>query len=174
MVGYKHTWILGKQYSVNVSYKIFCGWDFSIQDRASATLKRSFIRNDLKVNGCTCSHWVHDSTLVIYHGQGSNAGKLQRIRSHPNALLGRICFFNQLNLSFSFNFSCSFINKVPFYGVPSRLFALIYEVQCPGFSVFLLVRLQIATDWTPHVSRSPVIETWNAKWMQKPLVTASV
>ncbi|XP_036965426.1 transmembrane channel-like protein 7 [Acanthopagrus latus] len=49
VVGYKHTWILGKRYSVNVSYKIFCGWDFSIQDRASATLKRSFIRNDLKL-----------------------------------------------------------------------------------------------------------------------------
>ncbi|XP_073328630.1 transmembrane channel-like protein 7 [Pagrus major] len=49
VVGYKHTWILGKRYSVNVSYKIFCGWDFSIQDPASATLKRSFIRNDLKL-----------------------------------------------------------------------------------------------------------------------------
>ncbi|XP_035516138.1 transmembrane channel-like protein 7 [Morone saxatilis] len=49
IVGYKHTWMLGKRYSMNVSYKIFCGWDFTIQNPASATLKRSFIRNDLKL-----------------------------------------------------------------------------------------------------------------------------
>ncbi|KAM9314588.1 transmembrane channel-like protein 7 [Pholidichthys leucotaenia] len=49
IVGYKHTWMLGKRYSMNVSYKIFCGWDFTIQDLAAATLKRSFIRNDLKL-----------------------------------------------------------------------------------------------------------------------------
>ncbi|KAF3844026.1 hypothetical protein F7725_016074 [Dissostichus mawsoni] len=49
MVGYKHTWMLGKRYSMNVSYKIFCGWDFTIQDPAAAALKRSFIRNDLKL-----------------------------------------------------------------------------------------------------------------------------
>ncbi|KAM9362620.1 transmembrane channel-like protein 7 [Symphorus nematophorus] len=49
IVGYKHTWMLGKRYSMNVSYKIFCGWDFTIQDPASATLKHSFIRNDLKL-----------------------------------------------------------------------------------------------------------------------------
>ncbi|KAA8595165.1 hypothetical protein FQN60_012300 [Etheostoma spectabile] len=48
-VGYKHTWMLGKRYSMNVSYKIFCGWDFIIQDPAAATLKHSFIRNDLKL-----------------------------------------------------------------------------------------------------------------------------
>ncbi|KAF1394843.1 hypothetical protein PFLUV_G00005340 [Perca fluviatilis] len=48
-VGYKHTWMLGKRYSMNVSYKIFCGWDFTIQDPAAATLKHSFIRNDLKL-----------------------------------------------------------------------------------------------------------------------------
>ncbi|XP_041789326.1 transmembrane channel-like protein 7 [Chelmon rostratus] len=49
IVGYKHTWMLGKRYSMNVSFKIFCGWDFTIQDPASAALKRSFIRNDLKL-----------------------------------------------------------------------------------------------------------------------------
>ncbi|KAM4604367.1 transmembrane channel-like protein 7 isoform 1-T1 [Polymixia lowei] len=49
MVGYKHTWLLGKRYSVNVSYKIFCGWDFTIQDPATAALKHSFIKNDLKL-----------------------------------------------------------------------------------------------------------------------------
>ncbi|XP_076584664.1 transmembrane channel-like protein 7 isoform X2 [Chaetodon auriga] len=49
IVGYKHTWLLVKRYSMNVSFKIFCGWDFTIQDPASATLKHSFIRNDLKL-----------------------------------------------------------------------------------------------------------------------------
>ncbi|XP_056227612.1 transmembrane channel-like protein 7 [Seriola aureovittata] len=48
-VGYKHTWMLGKRYSMNVSYKIFCGWDFNIQDPDAATLKQSFNRNDLKL-----------------------------------------------------------------------------------------------------------------------------
>ncbi|XP_034399071.1 transmembrane channel-like protein 7 [Cyclopterus lumpus] len=48
-VGYKHTWMLGKRYSMNVSYKIFCGWDFTIQDTTAAILKHSFIRNDLKL-----------------------------------------------------------------------------------------------------------------------------
>ncbi|XP_071771429.2 transmembrane channel-like protein 7 [Centroberyx gerrardi] len=48
-VGFKHTWLLGKGYSVNMSYKIFCGWDFTIQDPAAASLKHSFIRNDFKL-----------------------------------------------------------------------------------------------------------------------------
>ncbi|TNN45153.1 Transmembrane channel-like protein 7 [Liparis tanakae] len=48
-VGYKHAWMLGKRYSTNVSYKIFCGWDFTIQDPEAATLKHSFIRNDVKL-----------------------------------------------------------------------------------------------------------------------------
>ncbi|XP_059183969.1 transmembrane channel-like protein 7 [Centropristis striata] len=48
-VGYKHTWMLGKRYSMNVSYKIFCGWDFTIQEPGAAALKHSFIRNDLKL-----------------------------------------------------------------------------------------------------------------------------
>ncbi|XP_077427906.1 transmembrane channel-like protein 7 [Vanacampus margaritifer] len=48
-VGYKHTWMLGKRSRMNVSYKIFCGWDFTIQDADAATLKLSFLRNDLKL-----------------------------------------------------------------------------------------------------------------------------
>ncbi|XP_061684872.1 transmembrane channel-like protein 7 isoform X2 [Syngnathoides biaculeatus] len=48
-VGYKHTWMLGKRSRMNVSYKIFCGWDFTIQDADAATHKRSFLRNDLKL-----------------------------------------------------------------------------------------------------------------------------
>ncbi|XP_047434919.1 transmembrane channel-like protein 7 [Mugil cephalus] len=49
VVGYKHTWMLGTRYSMNVSFKIFCSWDFTVQDPAAADLKRSFIRNDLKL-----------------------------------------------------------------------------------------------------------------------------
>lgn len=45
--------MLGKRYSTNVSYKIFSGWDFTIQDPSAAILKHSFIRNDLKVKGRT-------------------------------------------------------------------------------------------------------------------------
>lgn len=48
-VGFKHTWMLGRRYNMNVTYKIFCGWDFTIQDPDSGTLKQSVIRNDLKV-----------------------------------------------------------------------------------------------------------------------------
>lgn len=48
-IGYKHTWMLEKRTSMNVSFKIFCGWDFNIQDPEAANLKHSFIRNDLKL-----------------------------------------------------------------------------------------------------------------------------
>ncbi|CAG5929029.1 unnamed protein product [Menidia menidia] len=44
-----HTWTIGKRHSMNVSFKIFCGWDFTIQDPAAAQLKKSFVRNDLKL-----------------------------------------------------------------------------------------------------------------------------
>lgn len=63
-VGYKHTWMLGKRYSMNVSYKIFCGWDFTIQYPAAATLKHSFIRNDLKVK-----HTVLPCMIAIFSKQ---------------------------------------------------------------------------------------------------------
>ncbi|XP_035039734.2 transmembrane channel-like protein 7 isoform X2 [Hippoglossus stenolepis] len=48
-VGFKHRWMLGRRYSTIVSYKVFCGWPFTIQHPDAATLKRSFIRNDLKL-----------------------------------------------------------------------------------------------------------------------------
>uniref|UniRef100_A0A3B5MHV3 Transmembrane channel-like protein n=1 Tax=Xiphophorus couchianus TaxID=32473 RepID=A0A3B5MHV3_9TELE len=48
-VGYKHTWMLEKRTSMNVSFKVFCGWDYSIHHPESAELKQSFIRNDLKL-----------------------------------------------------------------------------------------------------------------------------
>ncbi|XP_056137066.1 transmembrane channel-like protein 7 [Lampris incognitus] len=62
MVGFKHSWLLGNHYSVNVSYKIFCGWDFAIQDPATAGLKRSFIRNDLKL-------YVEDRRFYLREGE---------------------------------------------------------------------------------------------------------
>ncbi|KAM3623172.1 uncharacterized protein V6R79_007941 [Siganus canaliculatus] len=49
VVGYKHTWMLGKRYSVNVSFKLFCGWDFTIQDPDAAVLKHRSIRHNLKL-----------------------------------------------------------------------------------------------------------------------------
>ncbi|XP_071032181.1 transmembrane channel-like protein 7 isoform X2 [Oncorhynchus clarkii lewisi] len=49
VVGYKHTWLLGNRYNIHMSYKVFCGWDFCIQDPEVADLKRSFIRNELKL-----------------------------------------------------------------------------------------------------------------------------
>ncbi|XP_020786038.1 transmembrane channel-like protein 7 [Boleophthalmus pectinirostris] len=49
VVGYKYTSILGKRLNTFVSYKIFCGWDHTIQDPAAAVLKHSFIKNDLKL-----------------------------------------------------------------------------------------------------------------------------
>ncbi|MFT7802504.1 transmembrane channel-like protein 7 isoform X2 [Arapaima gigas] len=48
--GYKHKWMLGIRYSFNVSFKIFCGWDFCIQDPKSAAFKQSYIKNDLKMD----------------------------------------------------------------------------------------------------------------------------
>ncbi|XP_019744762.1 transmembrane channel-like protein 7 isoform X2 [Hippocampus comes] len=49
IIGYKHTWMLGKRFRMNVSYKIFCGWDFTIKDADAAALNSSFLRNDLKL-----------------------------------------------------------------------------------------------------------------------------
>ncbi|XP_062244704.1 transmembrane channel-like protein 7 [Platichthys flesus] len=48
-VGFKHRWMLGRRYSTILSYKVFCGWPFTIQDPDAATLKHSSIRNDLKI-----------------------------------------------------------------------------------------------------------------------------
>ncbi|XP_072516506.1 transmembrane channel-like protein 7 [Salminus brasiliensis] len=50
VVGYKHTWLTGNRFSVNMSYKVFCGWDFCIQDPRAAVLKHSFVRNELKMD----------------------------------------------------------------------------------------------------------------------------
>ncbi|XP_056324123.1 transmembrane channel-like protein 7 [Danio aesculapii] len=50
MVGYKHSWITGKHFSSNLSYKVFSGWDFSIQSPEAASLKQNFTRNELKMD----------------------------------------------------------------------------------------------------------------------------
>ncbi|XP_026885278.2 transmembrane channel-like protein 7 isoform X2 [Electrophorus electricus] len=50
VVGYKHMWLMGKHFSLNVSYKVFYGWDFCIQDPQAASLEHSFIRNELKMD----------------------------------------------------------------------------------------------------------------------------
>lgn len=42
---------------MNVSYKIFSGWDFTIQDPDSASLKQGCVRNDLKVNLAAAWHY---------------------------------------------------------------------------------------------------------------------
>lgn len=61
-VGYKHTWILGRRYETNMSYKIFCGWDFTIQDPDGATLKSSFVRNDLRL-------FLEEQSFSLYKAQ---------------------------------------------------------------------------------------------------------
>ncbi|XP_076879677.1 transmembrane channel-like protein 7 isoform X2 [Brachyhypopomus gauderio] len=50
VVGYKHMWLMGKHFSLRVSYKVFCSWDFCVQDPQAASLKHSFIRNELKMD----------------------------------------------------------------------------------------------------------------------------
>lgn len=50
VVGYKHSWITGKHFSSNLSYKVFSGWDFSIQSPQAASLKQNFTRNELKMD----------------------------------------------------------------------------------------------------------------------------
>ncbi|XP_066503999.1 transmembrane channel-like protein 7 [Hoplias malabaricus] len=50
VVGYKHKWLMGSRFSGNMSYKVFCGWDFCIQDPQAALLKHSFNRNELKMD----------------------------------------------------------------------------------------------------------------------------
>uniref|UniRef100_A0A8C2JBA9 Transmembrane channel-like protein n=1 Tax=Cyprinus carpio TaxID=7962 RepID=A0A8C2JBA9_CYPCA len=69
VVGYKHSWLTGNRFSSNLSYKVFCGWDFCIQNPQAASLKHNFIRNELKmdleeqtfqqrVQQRTLKHWV--------------------------------------------------------------------------------------------------------------------
>ncbi|KAG5853513.1 hypothetical protein ANANG_G00026760 [Anguilla anguilla] len=49
VIGYKHTWMLGRRYNHHFSYKVFCGWDFCTQVPESAVLQHSLIRNDIKL-----------------------------------------------------------------------------------------------------------------------------
>ncbi|KTF80166.1 hypothetical protein cypCar_00031419 [Cyprinus carpio] len=50
VVGYKHSWLTGNRFSSNLSYKVFCGWDFCIQNPQAALLKHNFIRNELRMD----------------------------------------------------------------------------------------------------------------------------
>ncbi|KAI4880724.1 hypothetical protein NFI96_005685 [Prochilodus magdalenae] len=50
VVSYKHTWLTGNRFSGNTCNKVFCGWDFCVQDPQAALLKHSFIRNELKMD----------------------------------------------------------------------------------------------------------------------------
>ncbi|XP_043108831.1 transmembrane channel-like protein 7 [Puntigrus tetrazona] len=50
VVGYKQSWLTGNRYTSNLSYKVFCGWDFCIQSPQTASLKQNFIRNELKMD----------------------------------------------------------------------------------------------------------------------------
>lgn len=50
VVGYKNTWLTGINFSANMSYKVFCGWDFCIREPDAAVLKHNLIRNELKVS----------------------------------------------------------------------------------------------------------------------------
>ncbi|XP_067288269.1 transmembrane channel-like protein 7 [Pseudorasbora parva] len=77
VVGYKHSWLTGNRFSSNLSYKVFCGWDFCIQDPQAASLKRNFIRNELKmdleeqtfkerVQRRSLRHWVQLILLRVF------------------------------------------------------------------------------------------------------------
>ncbi|XP_060797000.1 transmembrane channel-like protein 7 isoform X2 [Neoarius graeffei] len=50
VVGYKNTWLTGIHFNANMSYKVFCGWDFCISEPGAAFLKHSLIRNELKMD----------------------------------------------------------------------------------------------------------------------------
>uniref|UniRef100_A0A671MD30 Transmembrane channel-like protein n=1 Tax=Sinocyclocheilus anshuiensis TaxID=1608454 RepID=A0A671MD30_9TELE len=50
VVGYKHSWLTGNRFNSNLSYKVFCGWDFCIQNPQAASLKQNFVRNELRMD----------------------------------------------------------------------------------------------------------------------------
>ncbi|KAI5101293.1 transmembrane channel-like protein 7 [Silurus meridionalis] len=50
VVGYKNSSLTGLHFTENVSYKVFCGWDFCIREPEAASLKHNLIRNELKMD----------------------------------------------------------------------------------------------------------------------------
>ncbi|KAK2869432.1 hypothetical protein Q7C36_001303 [Tachysurus vachellii] len=50
VVGYKNTWLTGITFNSNMSFKVFCGWDFCIREPEAAFLKHNLIRNELKMD----------------------------------------------------------------------------------------------------------------------------
>ncbi|KAB5558928.1 hypothetical protein PHYPO_G00022860 [Pangasianodon hypophthalmus] len=76
VVGYKNTWLTGIHFNANMSYKVFCGWDFCIREPEAAFLKHNLIRNELKmdleeqkfrqkVSGRSLKQWILLYTLRI-------------------------------------------------------------------------------------------------------------
>ncbi|MCJ8737478.1 hypothetical protein PDJAM_G00024440 [Pangasius djambal] len=76
VVGYKNTWLTGIHFNANMSYKVFCGWDFCIREPGAAFLKHNLIRNELKmdleeqkfrqkVSGRSLKQWILLYTLRI-------------------------------------------------------------------------------------------------------------
>ncbi|XP_062869204.1 transmembrane channel-like protein 7 [Trichomycterus rosablanca] len=50
VVGYKDIWLTGNSFRMNLSFKVFCGWDFNVRHHQAAFLKQSLIRNELKMD----------------------------------------------------------------------------------------------------------------------------
>ncbi|TSL68213.1 Transmembrane channel-like protein 7 [Bagarius yarrelli] len=50
VVGYKNTWLTGITFTANMSYKVFCGWDFCIREPEAALINHNLIRNELKMD----------------------------------------------------------------------------------------------------------------------------
>ncbi|KAK3533065.1 hypothetical protein QTP70_006585 [Hemibagrus guttatus] len=76
MVGYKNTWLTGITFNANMSYKVFCGWDFCIREPEAAFLKHNLIKNELKmdldeqkfrqkVSGRSLKQWILLYTLRV-------------------------------------------------------------------------------------------------------------
>ncbi|KAF7656021.1 hypothetical protein LDENG_00047370 [Lucifuga dentata] len=133
-VGYKHTWMLGKRYSVNVSFKIFCGWDFTIQDPAAATLKHSFIRNDLKL-------FLEEQNFSLRKGQRTLA---LRVRLYLLRLTLNLLVLTLLGGAFYLiHFA---INKSQSAGQTNRLVSLLLQYLPP-------VTITLVNLFLPHVFR---------------------
>ncbi|XP_049575807.1 transmembrane channel-like protein 7 isoform X1 [Syngnathus scovelli] len=89
-VGYKHKWMLGKRSRMNVSYKIFCGWDFTIKDADAATLNHSFLRNDLKL-------YLEEQRFSLYAARRT---LLQRMRLYLLRIILNLFVLSQLGGAF--------------------------------------------------------------------------
>ncbi|KAM6939796.1 transmembrane channel-like protein 7 [Xenentodon cancila] len=143
-VGYKHTWMLGKRYSTNVSFKIFCGWDFIIQDPSAATLKHSFIRNDLKL-------FLEEQSFSLRKAQRKLGQKvrLYLLRFILNLLVLSLLGGAFVLIYFSITTSSMAIHFFPeqvFQKMPNWVVSLIFEYLPPITITFVNLLL-------PHIFR---------------------